>query len=63
MKKIILTLILTITFFLSGCGAKNQNIANEYMEKVNQLENHLPTSQEIKELDYEYYNLTSKQKD
>ena len=63
MKKIITVLILASVFALSGCGAKDKEIANEYMAKVNQLEDHLPTMQEVKELDSEYYNLTSKQKD
>ena len=63
-KKIIGILLLT-TSLLCACGnSKNQKIAAEYMEKVNQLDNgQLPSVQEVKDLDAEYYNLTPKQKE
>lgn len=50
---------------LCSCGnAKNEEIASEYMEKVAQLEKSgVPTMQDVKALDEEYYNLTPKQKD
>lgn len=63
-KKMIGILLLT-TSLLCACGnSKNQKIAAEYMEKVNQLDNgQLPSVQEVKDLDAEYYNLTPKQKE
>ena len=63
-KKMIDILLLT-TSLLCACGnSKNQKIAAEYMEKVNQLDNgQLPSVQEVKDLDAEYYNLTPKQKE
>ena len=63
MKRLIVILTLSVICLLSGCGAKDKEIASAYMEKVSQLDDHLPTMQEVKALDSEYYNLTSKQKE
>ncbi len=51
-KKIIGVFVLT-TSLLCACGnSKNQKIATEYMEKVNQLNSgQLPSIQEVKDLD------------
>ena len=63
MRKKIIGALLISTVLLCSCG-KNEKIANEYMEKINQLESsQLPSVQDVKKLDEEYYNLTPKQKE
>lgn len=65
-KKCILILTLvSLNILLCSCGnSKNETIAKEYMDKVEQLnQGGVPTLQEVKNLDTEYYNLTPKQKE
>lgn len=61
----ILSILTAAAIMMVGCGnSKNEKIATEYMEKVEALDqNGLPSVQDVKSLDEEYYNLTPKQKE
>ena len=61
----ILSILTAAAIMMVGCGnSKNEKITTEYMEKVEALDqNGLPSVQDVKSLDEEYYNLTPKQKE
>ncbi len=64
-KSILLILIVLFSIvLLCSCNSKNKTIAKEYMDKVELLnQGNIPTLQEVRNLDTEYYNLTPKQKE
>ncbi|RKD29401.1 hypothetical protein [Lacrimispora algidixylanolytica] len=65
-KKDIRVLIVVSLGILSlcSCNSNNKTISKEYMDKVELLnQGGVPTLQEVKYLDTEYYNLTPKQKE
>ena len=57
-------IVLLSILLLCSCNSKNKTISKGYMDKVEMLkQNGVPTLQEVKNLDTEYYNLTPKQKE
>lgn len=61
-KIVMMNLFVLCSMILSACG--NKQVASDYMDKVELLEQkQLPTLKEIKELEEEYNNLTPKQKE